>query len=145
MMQSEAILAAPDRASAVAEKTVRLARLADRAIRDAIPPALHPTQRIGAERALRLTAGRQMFRDEIYGVIEALIRVVDQKVVASSSQVLRLPESDPGHGYIETVWDEHCEAWANAAGTLRCFSRTITDTVDAMEAQKIIARVFATD
>tara|TARA_R110002124_G_scaffold42292_7_gene130337 strand:- start:20 stop:454 length:435 start_codon:yes stop_codon:yes gene_type:complete len=144
-MQNEVIPAAPDRVTALAEKTVHLARLADKAIGDVILPALHPARRLGAERALRLIAGRQMFRDEIYDEIEALIRVVEKEVAAGSRQVFRPHESDPNHGHIETVRDDRCEALANAAETLRCFSSAIAETVDAVEAQKIIARAFAVD
>lgn len=144
-MAAENLPSAPDRVTALVERALNRARLAEDAIHETILPALPPTRRLGAERLLRGFRGRVMLRDALVEEVDALVRLIETEIAGGSHATFRANEFDPSHGHIETVLGERAKALAGTVPILHDLRAAMADALDAVEALRLTDRVIGSD
>lgn len=144
-MRPADIPADPDRLTALVEDALRRARCATEVLHDTVLPALAPGDRTGATRLLRALRGNSLFRGETVEEISALLRRLDSRIAAGTRRISEAHEFDPGEFREVVLRDERTEALAQAVGPLTALLHAVTATLDALEARRVVARLWAED
>ena len=144
-MFAEALPGAPDRVTALVERSLNQSRLAREVIHETVLPALPPARRLGAERLLRGLDSKMSLREALLEELAALIRLVESEIAAGSQDVFRSSECDPSHGHVETLRDDRAEALAGALPILRDLRAAMADALDAVEALRLTGRIIGSE
>ncbi|SES41034.1 hypothetical protein SAMN04490244_1187 [Tranquillimonas rosea] len=142
-MDEEHIGITRDRVALLVESALGQARVAHAAILAWVEPELPPARRLGAGRVMKLIESGRLFRSEVLDEIDALNTQIAGEVAAGSRQAFRPHDSDPSHGHVETVHDRRAMLLSRAGYQLRLLYMAITTVLDAVEAERLTAKLYS--
>ncbi|WP_406871021.1 hypothetical protein ABEB22_05660 [Thioclava sp. 'Guangxiensis'] len=145
MTDQTSILSPADRVTELVARALGQSRLCAESLSDIVIPELPPTRRLCGEHVLRHLRSRSLFTTHVLDDLESLIRQLNSEISEGSYEVCQPHEGHPDRAYMEVILSPKAKRLNQALERIRALYSTIHSVLDAVEAQRISARLTIDD